>query len=1407
MHFKKLMNDSRANASFAFAAVIILVSVIASSAAVYQMEKADQKLSASAIEAESAEKIKVAIVSETELAIQASASKTLNSMKQPFNLTIFQSGLSILLKEYFKISYPKKIGKISVNVTLQNLSAVLSPYADKDSSNATQPGGIVISASLRIAARSEKLNYRTAVEISKEVKTPMPFFANKIEHVDKCAKSEGLLGRTVKNILVQLVQLRVLQGYGTTGHAKNRGSSEILTAKDVEFAINLALALTELSDFGVIDQRTWESILSESGGNSELKTSNDWFRDAVDPFRTLMLLKGNEIPNTVNMRDFATQILYSNVDRFVLRYLEYMHLIDLSNTLAKANIIAHLGWQSIVEFLTGIDPRTEETKDWVSARLQQIGVPQSIWKDIFGDAEDIMFKARPAFVYIFDKHGNLVPVIIGKTDMSLDLPAISILNSDVWKEFSDTILKNAITTGGSAERIIKRLCVELSKKIPQIEVGFSQNGKEAALLEILNKLSSSFNGVDVNNLDIDENVEVTVSEDELIVALAEFITNHWRSLFRCDEIHSSARNILAAEAGATAIADDPSILPDNWRNEVKAVVTREIDDGYLRDWDVILEGHIRNASKMNEQMLIGILQGFESREMTGSAVMDGIVRWMADGAPIQLMIGVLSSNTDSLSEQLGNFTKELYLDERVGVRSNDKIELSQEPFGNARIEIAPVLNQSPSYLKGIEISSAVQYSVENIDSTGRLCICIASPSSSSQSRPKSIHHTALDGVPLFPYETNWKVRARGSVEIALCDQFNPKQISNDRILIDLDIPITVFSGWALEDVRYESSNTLLGDFWNLLVEIKNLMWKILSPLLEVLSKAFAKLYDGLTELSKYITGFVEKVGKLFFDFGNWILSVIKNAVDWLRSSPIWDMLEICFDTFGNIEFRFNYGPLGVIVSLSLPDLLFRKAKDLIRIIFVTSLDNLKVAWGFRVAKLSDGTIDIVTNASIRCRSLRLEMRLDPIMAIRDYFFEIDAFWRDLHVRIWSPEIDDYKMAGVELKDIPGLGAILSRIPLPTVGTSLSINAGLHLKYRLPISDQIGINEVELNPKGTDAGREWVEIYNPTAREIRIDGYQIETMHGEIAVLDLKGSISPYGYRVFTFPKNSLDNGDPGDTFAVGDSVILRNEKGNAIDITPLISDTDNDENTWHRKWDGAPKWEFGKPSKGTTNGNPLIHTYPDLMTKIVFDAMMLAFEDEQDNVSFSIGFVINLVKSFLRELIRVSADFIANLVYEVELFVDIGINDLTGSLGVGTRLKISFGAELIRQGILWFMEQFVKLLGNLLLRMTIAPNLLGGARPAEAIDLCAEFYCRIGTPKMLTWLLKSDDIPLEVRLASSFSVNLALLGMFFGKQWGKYCVKFGLHVDDLPGLSLINPLRLDRGRVDLWLLRGQLTPA
>jgi len=127
-----------------------------------------------------------------------------------------------------------------------------------------------------------------------------------------------------------------------------------------------------------------------------------------------------------------------------------------------------------------------------------------------------------------------------------------------------------------------------------------------------------------------------------------------------------------------------------------------------------------------------------------------------------------------------------------------------------------------------------------------------------------------------------------------------------------------------------------------------------------------------------------------------------------------------------------------------------------------------------------------------------------------------------------------------------------------------------------------INEVEANPSGSDAGNEWVEIFNPLTEAIDLTGWRIVTTHGvaRTYIIPQGTSLGSGAHLVIQFTLQFIDNEN--------EQLILMDRAGNEIDRTLPINDDVNDQQTWQRRRDGLDNdagsdWVFKIATRGSMN--------------------------------------------------------------------------------------------------------------------------------------------------------------------------------------------------------------------------------
>ncbi len=126
--------------------------------------------------------------------------------------------------------------------------------------------------------------------------------------------------------------------------------------------------------------------------------------------------------------------------------------------------------------------------------------------------------------------------------------------------------------------------------------------------------------------------------------------------------------------------------------------------------------------------------------------------------------------------------------------------------------------------------------------------------------------------------------------------------------------------------------------------------------------------------------------------------------------------------------------------------------------------------------------------------------------------------------------------------------------------SLSLISCLNLVYA-----EIRINEIELNPAGTDTAEEWIELYS--SNEINLSGWKL--INNDDDEIELNQIFN--GYLIIEFNGLWLDNSD--------EKLFLYNNE-TLIDETDLFDDSNNNDKTWQYC---SGEWNFITMTKNSEN--------------------------------------------------------------------------------------------------------------------------------------------------------------------------------------------------------------------------------
>ena len=147
---------------------------------------------------------------------------------------------------------------------------------------------------------------------------------------------------------------------------------------------------------------------------------------------------------------------------------------------------------------------------------------------------------------------------------------------------------------------------------------------------------------------------------------------------------------------------------------------------------------------------------------------------------------------------------------------------------------------------------------------------------------------------------------------------------------------------------------------------------------------------------------------------------------------------------------------------------------------------------------------------------------------------------------------------------------------------------------------ITVNEWEPNPEGSDSGKEWIELYNPTSQAVNIGGWKlVDSYYGKIVSIPLGTVIVPDGYQLLTWTNGSLINSYP-------TSISLLDSSGSEVDRTSAVKDDKNNNLCWARYPNGKDlnsdlDWKFQDATSGSSNGGSSADIYAGESLRLQFN--------------------------------------------------------------------------------------------------------------------------------------------------------------------------------------------------------------
>ncbi len=418
----------------------------------------------------------------------------------------------------------------------------------------------------RVTHKDSQVALDKNMSFSRSIETPYPILQNKFSQFNNNAQSgSSELGRIIQYILVTIAQYRVLQGYGASeieGIDFNvGGTNEIITYDDIELAVNLAILLESAKLYRDFDPEHLKEFAVNSGETEKSMASliNTWItEDQIDGADIIALYKGIE-SREINLEMLLGQAIYSLMDQFILKYLNYFGFIDLLDAIWQ---VAQVGWNAIEGFFgwfAGLfpqeDKRAEIAKEWAEEQLLDSMLDSLIMFDVPVTIDqtnyEIRFDDEDDCTHMEDTDNNAstpdepvdyrwtilskYTVIIPSSTETADFEQMDIMREavdNVWIDFYETYFND------SDDNIVR----SLSQTLKEIVVGIAGN---IAQLDGLRELFAEYRHLPSTAVKPNDDVSLLSEISIHVTELMDKTAKYFRSEEGKDGINELLHNLIS----------------------------------------------------------------------------------------------------------------------------------------------------------------------------------------------------------------------------------------------------------------------------------------------------------------------------------------------------------------------------------------------------------------------------------------------------------------------------------------------------------------------------------------------------------------------------------------------------------------------------------------------------------------------------------------------------------------------------------------------------------------------------------------------------------------------------------------------------------------------------------------------
>ena len=214
------------------------------------------------------------------------------------------------------------------------------------------------------------------------------------------------------------------------------------------------------------------------------------------------------------------------------------------------------------------------------------------------------------------------------------------------------------------------------------------------------------------------------------------------------------------------------------------------------------------------------------------------------------------------------------------------------------------------------------------------------------------------------------------------------------------------------------------------------------------------------------------------------------------------------------------------------------------------------------------------------------------------------------------------------------------------------------------------------------------------------------------------------------------------------------------------------------------------------------------MKKEIMDALKSSFQVAWSDFitkELSIDTIIQLIQDWIHNFIEMVLTLIMDVLYRVFVYIDLALEDATGSAGGGFRLSLGMDAVGVVTLLRWIIGTIENFIYNILNPANCDDYPTIPKELPEHMFIRFELYFKIGTPKIIQRI--SEDPPKQSRFAIAIQANIPGLVNLLGWDWGDWVVVFGAYLDHFPSKALSNTFGTsadDKTFVDLWFFKARV---